>query len=113
MYLLTEDARLVCTHEVGRVQIRASQSLVRIEKRRVLVRDDPEGRTIMKCPNIGAAIKPCTHTLAVRTGYSAFVTIEGHPVCLDTISGYTDGTPPGTVRYEVRRSGQDIVSEKP
>ena len=113
MYLLTEDARLVCTHELGIVQIRASQGLVRIERRRVLVRDDPEGRKIQWCPHIGAAMKPCTNTLAVRSGYSPFVTIEGHPVCLDTISGFTDGTPPGAVRYEVRRSGQDIVSEEP
>jgi hypothetical protein len=113
MYLLTEEARLVCTHETGIVHLRVSQNLVRIEKRWVLIRDDPEHRTITMCPNVGAAIQPCTRTQEVREGYSHFVTIVGQPVCLDTVSGLTNGTPQGAVRYEVRRSGQDFVSEAP
>jgi len=111
MRWLTEDAVLVCAHETGLVGIVATQDLVSIERRRVLVATDPEGRPIVGCPNVGPTIKPCTATLKVKQGYSALLRIDGRPVCLDTVTGLTDGTPPGTVEYKVRRSGQDLVEE--
>jgi hypothetical protein len=110
MLLLTEDANLVCRHSLGRVGIEATQALVRIDDRRVLVEDDPENRQITGCPNIGAAIKPCQKTLRVQTGYSTFVSIDGHAVCLDSVLGLTDGTPPGTVEYVVRTAGQSLMA---
>jgi hypothetical protein len=111
MLFLTQEARLVCKHEMGKVQIAARQGLVTIARRAVLVANDPEGRPIVGCPNIGAAIKPCTNTLAVEAGYSQFIRIDGRAVCLDTVTGLTDGTPPGVVKYEVRQAGQAFVSE--
>lgn len=111
MRLLTEDAVLVCAHELGIVGILATQDLVTISQRSVLVETDPEQRPIVGCPNTGPAIKPCTNTLAVRGGYSDLLRIDGRRVCLDTVTGLTDGTPPGTVRYKVRSPGQDLVSE--
>lgn len=108
---LTEDAVLVCAHEAGRVGIAATQELVTVGQRRVLVAPDPEGRPIVGCPNVGPTIKPCSATLAVRQGYSAFIRVAGRPVCLDTVTGLTDGTPPGTVQYKVRSSGQQLVTE--
>jgi hypothetical protein len=110
MLLLTLDAKLICGHS-GHVQNTAQQSLVTIEDRPVLVDNDPEGRPIKACPNYGALIKPCVRTLAVKHGYSDLIEIEGHRVCLDTIEGLTDGTPPGTVHYLVRSPGQDFVEE--
>jgi hypothetical protein len=56
-------------------------------------------------------IKPCQLSLAVSAGYSALITIEGDAICLDTVVGTTDGTPPGVVQYHVRRPGQDLVTE--
>lgn len=112
MKILTEDAVLVCLHELGRVDIEATQDLVTVEKRAVLVEADPEGRRITRCPNIGATIKPCTATLKVKQGYSDLVRIDGKRVCLDIVTGLTDGTPPGTVEYKVRTPGQEFVSEK-
>lgn len=109
MKLLTEDADLRCAHDLGKVAITATQNWVRINGRRVLVQNNPEGRTISGCPNYGPTIKPCTTTLAVQTGYSTFIYVEGRPVCLDSVTGLTDGTPPGTVQYGVRSSGQDTV----
>jgi hypothetical protein len=50
-------------------------------------------------------------TLPVKSGYSDFVRIDGKRICLDTVTGLTDGTPPGTVEYKVRSAGQDFVSE--
>lgn len=109
MRLLTEDAVLVCLHELGRVENRPSQSLVRIDGRRVLVDNDPETRSISFCPNIGTTIKPCQQTLRVQVGYSTWLRIDDKRICLDTVRGLTDGTPPGTVEYKVRRAGQKLV----
>jgi hypothetical protein len=108
---LTEDALLVCGHELGHVRNNPTHDLVKIGGRRVLVDHDPEQRPIHGCPNIGATIKPCMITYKVDVGYSEFIKVQGRRVCLDTVSGFTDGTPPGTVKYKVRTAGQDIVSE--
>lgn len=113
MYWLTEDTTIVCQHELGHVGIRPTQTFVTIAGRRVLVSPNPQGRPITGCPNVGATIKPCTQTLAVRHGYSDWLRIEGQSICLDTLRGLTDGTPPGTVDYEVRHPGQILVSEVP
>ena len=110
---LTEDGVVMCKHELGIVQNRPSQDLVTVHRRKVLVENDPEGRTIAGCPMIGPTIRPCLTTLVVRAGYSDFVRVRGKRVCLDTITGLTDGTPPGTVPYVVRTPGQDIVAQGP
>lgn len=113
MRLLTDRAVLVCAHETGLVGIAASQGLVTIGGQPVLVKPDPAGKPIVGCVNANppAGIKPCTSTLAVQQGYSDFVRIDGRAVCLDTVEGLTDGTPPGSHKYKVRRPGQDFVSE--
>jgi hypothetical protein len=111
MLLLTEDADLKCLHH-GNVSVAPTQSLVTIERRRVLVEPNPEGRNISLCPNMGALIKPCNHTLKVQSGYSPLLVIEGHRVCLDSIRGLTDGTPPGIVEYRVFDPGQPFVHEE-
>jgi hypothetical protein len=109
--LLTLRAVLHCDHQSGLVGLAARQHFVRIAGSPILVDNDPENRPIAGCPNVGPAIKPCTSTLAVQRGYSGLLRIEGHRVCLDTVTGLTDGTPPGTVNYKVRYAGQDFVAE--
>jgi hypothetical protein len=111
MNFLTEDAVLVCDHVLGIVDIRATQDLVTVEGRRVLVQIDPELRPIKGCPNMGVTIKPCQMTLKVQKGYSQFIRIDRRSVCLDTVTGLTEGTPPGSVDYVVQDPGQDLVSE--
>lgn len=110
--VLTQDAVLVCLHELGHVDIAATQTLVTIARRAVLVDNNPEGRRIKGCPHIGAGIKPCLLTLPVREGYSEWIRIEGKRICLDTVTGLTDGTPPGVVEYKVRAPGQEFVAER-
>jgi hypothetical protein len=112
MLWLTEDAVVVCKHELGIVQLVPTQDLVFVDGRRVLVDPNPEGRPIKGCPNIGATIKPCLVTLKVEHGYSEWLRIEGQKVCLDTVTGLTDGTPPGVVEYKVRTAGQLYIEEK-
>ncbi len=110
MRLLTEDGLVTCAHLLGKVDLSAVQSWVTVEGRKLLVETDPEGRSISGCPNYGVAIKPCTRTLAVAEGYSTFLRIDGRRICLDSVQGLTDGTPPGTVLYQVRQPGQDLVT---
>jgi hypothetical protein len=111
MKVLTEKSNLRCNHQAGVVDVIASQSLVTIDGRKVMVEADPTGRPISGCPNVGPTIKPCTATVNVVTGYSDFIEIEGRRVCLDTITGLTDGTPPGIVHYKVIDPGQDYVDQ--
>jgi len=112
MFLITEDAVVVCKHQLGRAQNLPGQALVTIARRRLLVEADPEGRSISGCPNYGPAIKPCTTTLKVDAGYSEWIRVLGRRVCLDTVTGFTDGTPPGIVKYVVREPGQQWVAER-
>ena len=112
MNLLTEDAALICPHQ-GKVRVQPSQSLVTIHARKVLVETDPEEKAISGCINVAPGIKPCTLTLKVRQGYSELLRIHGRRVCLDTVNGFTDGTPPGSVPYKVKEPGQDLVKEAP
>jgi hypothetical protein len=111
MLVITEDAGIYCKHGPGHVTNRPSQNWVTIEQRRVLVEDDPVGRPISHCPST-VPFKPCLLTLPVIAGYSEFIRVDGHRICLQSVTGLTDGTPPGVVRYEVRTPGQDFVSEK-
>jgi hypothetical protein len=112
MLILTEDATLVCLHEMGGVKIEPTQDLVRVDERFVLVDPNPEFRPISGCPNFAITIRPCRTTLKVRQGYSDLVRVDGHRLCLDTVRGLTDGTPPGVVEYKVRHAGQKFVAEQ-
>jgi hypothetical protein len=78
----------------------------------VLVEPDPEDKKIKRCPWISPGQKRCTTTQAVKEGYSPAISIDGRRICLDTVSGLTNGTPFGTFRYKVRRAGQDLVSQQ-
>jgi len=112
MKLLTRRARLTCKHLTGELDILRYQDFVTIGGEPVLRWPDPEFLPIGGCPNAGATIKPCTLSLPAYKGYSDLVFIEGIAVCLDTVTGLTDGTPPGTVEYIVRDPGNGFVSEE-
>ena len=110
LLFLTEDATLICDHG-GRVSLATSQDYVRINKRRVLIQPNPESRGIAGCPNSNplVGILSCRTTLEVRQGYSAFVHIDRKPVCLQTVLGYTDGSPPRVANYKVVDPAQIFV----
>jgi hypothetical protein len=113
MKFLTIDALIICKHQTGKMQMPYNlQNLVTIKGRPVMVEHDPVAKPITGCANVGLTIKPCTLTLAVSQGYSQLIFINNRPVCLDTVTGLTDGTPPGVVAYNVRNAGQDLVEEQ-
>lgn len=115
MKLMTRNSVMVCPHEVGIVGLIQTQRLVTIDGVPVLVEIDPEGRPIVGCPNmvVPAGIKPCLFTLKVTAGYSDFLRIDGRRACLDSVTGFTDGTPPGVHKYHVRDPGQAWVEQRP
>lgn len=113
MFFLTEDSVLICDHITGIVQNTTTQDWVTIEKRLIQIEINPEGRTIKGCPNMGPGIRPCVTTLRVQKGYSEWIRIDDKRVCLDTVTGLTDGTPPGLVDYRVRDPKQNLVEELP
>jgi hypothetical protein len=60
---------------------------------------------------MGVGIRPFLTTLKVTAGYSNLIRIGGKRLCLDTVTGLTDGTPPGLVKYKVNNAGQPFVQE--
>jgi len=109
MWWVITSASIKCGHD-GKVENVPSQRWVHVQTYPVLVHDDPRGRRVAGCPNIGPTMKPCTTTLRVAQGYSSFIRVDGEAVVLSNLDGLTDGTVPGTVHYTVRDSGQDFVS---
>jgi len=115
MKLVTDKGLIVCNHVTGIVvQIPLSQDFVRIDGGLVLAEPNPGSWEIIGCSNLNppAGIKPCTRTVTVEVGYSDFIRINHNRVCLDTITGLTDGTPPGAVNYKVEHAGQSFVSQE-
>jgi hypothetical protein len=110
MYSMTENAKVSCDHQLGLAKMAASQEFVTIGRVLVLRGNDPVSKPITGCPMVGVAIKPCLATLAMAKGHSSFVLISGKPICLDTTTGLTDGTPPGMVNYKVLNPGQSFVN---
>lgn len=108
--LLTEDSLLYCAHG-GRVVLAASQDLVRIAGRRALVEPDLLARPICACPNATPSTPPCGQTVAVdqAPSHSAFVRIDGRPVCKDSAIGRTDWSKLGVVPFNVGDARQEWI----
>jgi hypothetical protein len=108
MEWINAAATVRCDH-YGRVANHASRSWIFAEDMPMLVKDDPEGREITGCPNFGPAVKPCWRSLRASKGYSELVYVDGAAAVGSQLSGLTDGTPPGMVRYSVIDPGQVFV----
>jgi hypothetical protein len=107
-FVVTTNARIVCAHG-GQVTLMPRQTTVTIQGAPVLRETDIMGAPIVGCaqpPTVSS--KPCTTVVSVLPGGSApTVSAGGMPVHLDTLSGITDGVPPGTVM--VVSAGQTSV----
>lgn len=109
---LTQRALLTCDHATGVVAHAPSQFFVRVSGALLLIGNDAANKGIAGCINMAPTIKPCTRSLAVEQGKSSFVYVRRKPVCLDTLVGGTDGTPPSVTKYRVRSPGQWLVDIK-
>jgi len=88
----------MCSHG-GRVTLIPRQEKVTIQGGAVMCEPDLVGCVIVGCaqpPTPGT--KPCTTVVATFPGStSPKVSVDGRPVYLATLSGITDGVPPGTL----------------
>ncbi|WP_208348324.1 hypothetical protein [Pseudaestuariivita rosea] len=111
MLLITKKANIRCAHQLGKVELKATQRFVRIQGQPILVKHDTQGCKIDGCPPI-PPLKPCLVTLNEVVGHSDFIRIGGRPVSLNLLQGLTSGDPPGTVPYTVHAAGQSLVRQK-
>ena len=96
--VVTTNARIICAHG-GQVTLIPKQTTVTIAGGQVLRETDLIGAPIVGCaqpPTVSS--KPCTTVVSVMPGGSApTVSASGMPVHTATLTGMTDGVPPGTV----------------
>src|SRR3954453_14294448 len=106
--IVTTNATILCAHG-GQVMLVPKQTQVQIQGGAVLCEGDLAGAPIVGCaqpPSPGT--KPCTTVISTLPGSaSTRVTAAGLPVLLATLSGVTDGVPPGTIM--VANPGQTSV----
>ncbi len=106
--VLTTNAVIMCNH-AGVVTPIPGQTQVLMAGGVVLCEPDLVGAPIAGCTQpITPTSKPCTAVLSTLPGSSApNVLVAGRPAYLVTLSGITDGVPPGTITVTV--PGQVIV----
>ena len=106
--IVTANAVILCTHG-GIVTLRPSQLSVLAGGGAVLCEPDLVGAAIVGCSQpVTLATKPCTTVLSTLPGASSpKVLVGGRPAYLATLSGLTDGVPPGTI--QVVFPGQVVV----
>jgi hypothetical protein len=96
--VVTTSATIMCVHG-GQVTLIPKQTQVTISGSPVLREGDLSGAPIIGCaqpPSPGT--KPCTMVVSTLPGSASMrVTAAGLPVLLATLSGITDGVPPGTI----------------
>jgi hypothetical protein len=106
--IVTSNAVILCSHG-GVVTAIPGQAQVSISGGLVLCEPDLVGAPIAGCAQPATAVtKPCTTVVSTLPGSSApTIQVAGRPPYLATLSGITDGVPPGTIM--VAFPGQVVV----
>lgn len=107
--LVNSNATLMCIHG-GRVTLTPKQTTVTAGGAPIMRESDIMGSPIIGCaqpPSPGT--KPCTAVISIipMSGTAATVMVGGLPAHTQTLTGMTDGVPPGTV--QVMDPGQAVV----
>lgn len=107
--VVTTNARIVCSHG-GQVTLIPKNPTVTAGGAPVVRETDLVGAPIVGCAQAPSTnTKPCTMVVSTLPGGSApLVAAGGMPVHIDSLSGVTDGVPPGTI--SVVSAGQATVS---
>ena len=94
---LTTGSDVQCGHK-GAVQVSSSAKLT-IGGNAVLLTSGVMGSSVANCGTpISSTTAPCSTVLSVLpTSLAQKLTVGGLPVVLDTLSGLTDGKPPGSL----------------
>lgn len=106
--IVTSNAVITCIHG-GQVVLTPKQVQVTIQGGSVMCEPDLVGSPIVGCAQPPTpATKPCTTVISTLPGSSdPRVLVGGRPVYVATLSGLTDGVPPGALI--VASPGQTLV----
>ena len=106
--VLTAQASIGCGHG-GSVQLAAGQQKLTAGGAAVLVAGDLTGATVTGCTQLttSSGNKQCTSVVSVVGGTAAHLKAGGKAALLDTVSGQTDGVPPGSLT--VLSPGQTVL----
>ena len=109
--VLTTAAKIQCSHQ-GMVQVpSAGQSVLQVDGNPALVTGDLVGKSIAGCTlTPSTTTKPCTSTASMLIGAATLMEVGGKSVLLDTATGITDSTPPGT--WSVQAAGQSSLEAR-
>ena len=107
--IVNSNASIICAHG-GRVTITPRQGSVLVQGAPALCEPDLVGAPIVGCAQPPTpSTKPCTTVVSTLPGSSSpRITAAGRPVYVDTLSGITDGVPPGVVTVVV--SGTTVTA---
>jgi hypothetical protein len=99
--IVTSNATITCIHG-GQVTLVPSQTAVMIEGGEVLVEPDLVGAVIVGCAQAPSpSTAPCTAVMSTLPGSSnPMVLVDGSPVYIATLTGITNGVPPGAIACE-------------
>jgi hypothetical protein len=106
--IVTAAATITCIHG-GQVTLTPKQTQVLIQGSPVLCEPDLVGSPIAGCPvPASPGSKPCLVVVSTLPGASSLkVKVGGRPAYVSTLSGVTDGVPPGAIM--VANPGQVAV----
>jgi hypothetical protein len=96
--ILTSNATVLCVHG-GQVMLIPSQSQVTIQGGAVMCEPDLMGAVIVGCAQPPSpSTTPCTAVVSTFPGSTSLkVSVGGCPAYVATLSGLTDGVPPGAI----------------
>jgi hypothetical protein len=106
--IVTSNAVIMCAHG-GQVTLIPKQTQVTIQGGAVLCEPDLMGSPIIGCAQPPSpSTKPCTMVVSTLPGSTSLkVMVGGRPAYVATLSGLTDGVPPGAIM--VTSPGQTVV----
>ena len=93
--VLTTGSTVKCSHQ-GTATLSSTAKLT-VGTKSVLLSTDFASWPIAGCTQTGGPPTPCTSIVSVAAGAATKLTVGGVAVLLDTLSGPTNGAPPGTV----------------
>ena len=96
--LLTTNGTVLCSHG-GRVTLIPRQAQIQATNGQALCEPDLVGAPIVGCPVAPSmSTKPCTTVVLTLPGSTSLkVTVGGRPAYTASVSGITDGVPPGSI----------------
>jgi len=98
MPIVTANATIICAHG-GRVTLIPKQAQALAGNAPILCEPDLVGSPIVGCAQPPSpSTKPCTMVVSTLPGSTSLkVLVGGRPAYVSTLTGLTDGVPPGSI----------------